>query len=80
MVHFQILHLFLMMLLNPYSSDITAQKDRKKNSLEIVFGWCKTWILEHVCPSLGSKDNSKSAQTGAIILLLLCTTTVRYNN
>lgn len=62
-ISFQILHLFLVLLLNPYSSDL--REERKKNNLEIAFGWCKTWILENICTSLGKKDSNKSDQTGA---------------
>uniref|UniRef100_H3D8B0 Sodium channel protein n=1 Tax=Tetraodon nigroviridis TaxID=99883 RepID=H3D8B0_TETNG len=59
-----ILHLFLLMLLNPYSSDIVALEERKKNNVEIALGLCKTWILENICPSLGRKG-TKSNQTAS---------------
>lgn len=65
-VCFQILHLFLVLLLNPHSSDIEALEERKKNNLEIAVGWCKTWILENICPSLGRKSMNKSDKTGAV--------------
>lgn len=71
-VRVQVLHLFLISLLNPYSSDIVALDERKKNNVEIAFGWCKTWILEKLCPSLGRKGTNKSDQTG--FSSLLCST------
>lgn len=63
-ISFQILHLFLILLLNPYSSDLV--EERKKSNVEIAAGWCKTWILENICPSLGKKDSNMSDQTGAV--------------
>lgn len=63
-ISFQILHLFLILLLNPYSSDLV--EERKENNVEIAAGWCKTWVLENICPSLGKKDSNKSDRTGAV--------------
>lgn len=63
---FQIVHLFLISLLNPYSSDIVAPEEREKNSVEIALGWCKTWIVENLCPSMGCKSGNKSDQTGSV--------------
>lgn len=55
MVWFQILHLFLVLLLNPYSSTIGPSGQADKTSVDVALGRCWTWILEHACPSLGRR-------------------------
>lgn len=49
-----------MMLLNPYSSDIVAPEERKKNNVNIAVGR----ILENICPCLGGRGQSD--QTGDV--------------
>lgn len=66
---FQVLNLFLALLLSSFSGDnLAAQDDEGENNLQIavnrikrVVTWTKTWILLHICIPTESNPNQHDA-------------------
>lgn len=58
---FQILNLFMVLLLSTFSRDSVLAPSEKTCTLQVALGQIKsaaarskTWILEHICPSQGT--------------------------
>lgn len=69
-VWFQILNLFLVLLLSSFISDSPlVPEENRKNNVHIAVDQIKSaaakiWNLEHICTFLGNKNNIKPDHTG----------------
>ena len=69
---FQVLNLFLALLLSSFSGDnLAAPEDEGENNLQIAINrisravvWTKSWILEHICILLRKKTSMNPETSG----------------